>query len=335
MAAPKIISWDKIFKAVLANPVCIRQMLETYVCREDIFADINFDKMEQLSTEFIDPYTQRSYYGDMLWRIQYKDPQRNPLYLVLLLELQSSNCQYMALRMNNYMTQFYFRLLKTTPAKEAFPLPQVLPVVFYTGWKSWKSPLDACELIDNNGAGLWSPEPLFRFRYKLLDILRLANITKRNSPLWLLVDCLQTNEVDKLIEKWHNLKCVLPGSMHPLYNDAWATLFGMVMDNISEGKMNAKSSLKTEYRQYTMEELDERFDAEGNMIDWRQRFLDQGQAEGKKEERLSILRQVLHGKNDVISAAQLAKVLEHRDEPDLFTRIIKANTVDELLQSLC
>ncbi len=114
--------------------------------------------------------------------------------------------------------------------------------------------------------------------------------------------------------------------------------------------MSTDFSPEKEYPQYTMEELDRKFDAEGNMIDWRQRYLDQGRAEGREdgmakgraegktagraEERLSILQQVLHGKFDVISAAQLATVLEHRDEPDLFTRIIKANTVEELLQSL-
>ncbi len=111
--------------------------------------------------------------------------------------------------------------------------------------------------------------------------------------------------------------------------------------------MSTDFSLEKEYPQYTMEELDRKFDAEGNMIDWRRRFINQGRAEGRAEGlaegqakglaegRLSILQQVLHGKFDVISAAQLAKVLEHRDEPDLCTRIIKANTVDELLQSLC
>ncbi len=111
--------------------------------------------------------------------------------------------------------------------------------------------------------------------------------------------------------------------------------------------MNAKSSLKTEYRQYTREELDEKFDAEGNMIDWRRRFIDQGRAEGRaegmeegrvkglEEERLHILQQVLQGKFNVLSDAQLSTVLEHRDEPDLFTRIIKADTVDDLLKSLC
>ena len=329
---------DKILKAVLANPVCIRQMLQTYICRADVSDDIDFDRIEQLGAEFVDPSTQRSYYGDMLWKIEYKDTQREPLYLILLLELQSSSCRYMALRMNNYMTQFYLSLLKKSPAQEAYPLPQVLPVVFYTGWKTWKGPLDVCELIDNRGAGLWSSEPLYRFRFKLLDIPRLANSAEVNSPLWLLVDCLQTNKVDKLREKWQNLKRVLPALGHPLYQEAWVQLFGMVFDNLTEGNMSAELSLEAEYPQYTMKDLDDRFDAEGNMIDWRRRFFNQGRAEGKTagqaEERLNNLRQVLQGKFSDISAAQLESVLEHRDEPDLFTRIIKADSIGELLESL-
>ena len=51
---------DKSLKDVLANPVCIRQMLQLYVCRAEILDEIDFDRIEQLSTEFIDPSAQRS-----------------------------------------------------------------------------------------------------------------------------------------------------------------------------------------------------------------------------------------------------------------------------------
>ncbi|MDO5297759.1 MAG: Rpn family recombination-promoting nuclease/putative transposase, partial [bacterium] len=210
-------TFDKSLKDVLANPVCIRQLLQLYVCRAEVLEEIDFERIEQLGTEFIDSSTQRSYYGDMLWKIGYKDPKREPLYLVLLLELQSTNCCYMALRMNNYMTQFYLRLLKTPAAQEIRLLPQVLPVVFYTGWNVWKGPLSVCELIENGGAGIWNPKPLYNFQYLLLDVPRLINKAEKNSPLWLLVDSLQINEVDKFWERWHNLKRVLPELGNQLY----------------------------------------------------------------------------------------------------------------------
>ena len=158
MAKPRF-TYDKTLKTILSNPVCISQMLQTYICQPEALDAIDFSKMEQISTEFIDPSTQRSFYGDMLWKIAYKNPAQKPLYLVLLLELQSRSCQYMALRMNNYMTQFYLSLLKKSAVQDVLPLPQVLPVVFYSGWNVWSGPRDACDLIANRGAGLWTPEP--------------------------------------------------------------------------------------------------------------------------------------------------------------------------------
>ncbi len=119
-------------------------------------------------------------------------------------------------------------------------------------------------------------------------------------------------------------------------------LFGIVYEHLKEVDMSAELSLDMEFPQYTMKELDDRFDAEGNMISTSQRYFKQGRdkgraegrTEGKTEERLKILKQVLYGKFGDITEEQLAAVLEFRDEPDLFARIIKADSLDELLQSL-
>ena len=43
--------------------------------------------------------------------------------------IQSSSCRYMALRLNNCITQFYLRLLKTPAAQAVQFLPQVLPAL--------------------------------------------------------------------------------------------------------------------------------------------------------------------------------------------------------------
>ena len=346
--------FDKILKSVLANPVCIRQLLQTYICQAEMSEEIDFGRMEQIGAEFVDPFTHRTYYGDMLWKIYYKDPDREPLYLVLLLELQSSSCRYMALRMNNYMMQFYLSLLRKSAKQDMFPLPQVLPVVFYTGWPKWSGPLDACELIHNRGADVWSPEPFYRFKFKLLDIPRLANKAEINSPLWLALDVLQTNKMDKLQKKRQNLKSLLPEVDNPLFQEALIQLVGIVYEHIKGGDMSTELSLETEYPQYTAQELDDWLDAEGNVISWRDRYFSEGRAEGKSiglaegkniglaegivkgqaEERLNNLKQVLYGKFSGITAEQVETVLQYRDEPNLFARIIKADSPEELLQAL-
>ena len=68
---------------------------------------LNLEHIELMRTEFVDAETRRYFQSDMLWKISYKDRGRQPLYLALLLELQSWPCYHMALRMLNYIVQFY------------------------------------------------------------------------------------------------------------------------------------------------------------------------------------------------------------------------------------
>ncbi len=51
-------TFDKSLKDVLANPVCIRQMLRDYVCDEATANALNFDEIERINSEFVDPSTQ-------------------------------------------------------------------------------------------------------------------------------------------------------------------------------------------------------------------------------------------------------------------------------------
>ena len=110
--------------------------------------------------------------------------------------------------------------------------------------------------------------------------------------------------------------------------------------------MSTELSLETEYPCLTMGEVNHLFDEEGTIIvgEKRMRLLGraegraeghaEGRAEGKAEERINCLKQVLHGKFGDISSEQLEAVLARRDEPDLFARIIKADSVEDLLQPL-
>ncbi|MDO5296726.1 MAG: Rpn family recombination-promoting nuclease/putative transposase [bacterium] len=65
----------------------------------------------------------------------------------MLLELQSRPCYHMALRMLNYIVQFYLCLAENNPMAKAFPLPEVIPVVLYTGRRKWNGPLNISDLI--------------------------------------------------------------------------------------------------------------------------------------------------------------------------------------------
>ena len=274
---------DKILKAVFSNPVCIRQLMQAYVCSPELFEALDFSGMKQISTEFVDIFTQNCYYGDMLWEIGYKDRAKKPLYLALMLELQSCSCYHMALRMLNYTIQFYFGILGKSAPRQEFPLPKVVPIVFYTGWPRWQGPEDVSGLID--GSELVKDIPAIQYKYILLDVFRTVPKGEPNSLIWLLVDCLRTNDVDKLRRKWFNLQKILPGLGHPVYQEAWIQLMGMICRSLKEGSMSAELTIDTVYPSVTKDDIDDLLDAEGNVIDWRKRCLDQGRAEGRTEGR--------------------------------------------------
>ena len=250
MTAPSAayLTWDKILKDILADPICIRQLLRDYLCSKAAAEALDFERLEQVSSEFIDSSTRRYFYGDMVWKIAYKDPLKRPLYLVLLLELQSRSCYHMALRMLNYLTQFCLDLVNRLPQGEAFPLPQIIPAVFYIGWPCWQGPLEVSRLWQEKGGkqSAAAPAPV-RFRFKLIDAVRTGLKGSKTSLMRLLVDCLQTNRLDIFGQKWHNFEELASGLGESFNREAWTQLFGLVLNQISEGDMSAELTLDKQY----------------------------------------------------------------------------------------
>jgi hypothetical protein len=69
------------------------------------------------------------------------------MYIYLILEFQSQEDHFMALRMANYVMSFYLDYVKSQKPGKKRRLPPVLPAVIYIGQKKWKAPLNIKELI--------------------------------------------------------------------------------------------------------------------------------------------------------------------------------------------
>lgn len=124
-----------------------------------------------------------------------------------------------------------------------------------------------------------------KFRFKLVDAVRARLKGSQNSFIRLLIDCLQTNRLDSLRQKWHNYRKLASAMGGSLNRDVWLQLFGMVLNRIAEDDMSAELTLDKQYPHVTAQDIDDRLDAEGNMICWRARYLAQGRAEGIAEGR--------------------------------------------------
>ena len=95
------------------------------------------------------------------------------------------------------------------------------------------------------------------------------------------------------------------------------------------------------YPHVTEDDIDGFLDAEGNVINWRQRCLDQGRAEGRLEERTEMnakrekqMRQALRFKYGELPEAQLKTILHYLDRDDFMTLLLQAASGGEFLELL-
>ncbi len=83
--------------------------------------------------------------SDVIWKVGWKGGEKRDegreVYLLILVELQSSCEQAMVLRVLAYIVMLYLRLIKERPLKKGELLPAVLPLIVYNGEVEWWAPL--------------------------------------------------------------------------------------------------------------------------------------------------------------------------------------------------
>ena len=80
--------------------------------------------------------------SDIIYQVRLKGREA---YLVILLEFQSTVGRFMALRMLNYLTNFYMDYVESQVGVSL--LPPVFPLVLYNGDRRWTAPVSLAELI--------------------------------------------------------------------------------------------------------------------------------------------------------------------------------------------
>ena len=121
----------------------------------------DFGKMEQLSTQYVDDGLSQSL-GDAVWRIRFRlAGSEGWLYLLLVLEFQSTVDSDMASRMHAYVGQLYRKLRRGRELPKGDRLPPVLPMVIYTGQPPWTAATEL--LVAPPGGVLEAYQPRQRF----------------------------------------------------------------------------------------------------------------------------------------------------------------------------
>jgi len=132
---------DSGYKKLFSNRTIFRQLLETFVNQEWVHS-LDFDKCEPLDKSFISEHYKETE-SDLIYKVQFQDRE---VYIYILIEFQSTVDPFMALRVLNYITNFYMDFLVNNSGIKK--LPAVFPIVLYNGSTSWTAPVNLSALIE-------------------------------------------------------------------------------------------------------------------------------------------------------------------------------------------
>ena len=109
---------------LFSNQTIFRQLLTTFV-KEDWVDDLDFESCQTIDKSFISEHYKETE-SDLLYKVGLKERE---IYIYILIEFQSTIDDFMALRVLNYITNFYMDYL--TSNKGVKKLPAVFPIVLY------------------------------------------------------------------------------------------------------------------------------------------------------------------------------------------------------------
>ena len=132
---------DSGYKKLFSNRTIFRQLLETFVNQEWVHS-LDFDKCEPLDKSFISEHYKETE-SDLIYKVQFHNRE---VYIYILIEFQSTVEPFMALRVLNYITNFYMDFLVNNSDVEK--LPAVFPIVLYNGSAPWTAPVNLSALIE-------------------------------------------------------------------------------------------------------------------------------------------------------------------------------------------
>jgi len=165
---------DSGYKKLFSNRTIFRELLESFV-PEAWIKEIDFESCEKVDKSFISTHYKETE-SDIIYKTKLKGKEA---YIFILIEFQSSVDSFMALRMLNYITNFYMDYVKTN--KGIRMLPPLFPVLLYNGDRRWTAPTNLSELIEN-GDVLGSFAVKFQY-FKIAenefvkeDLLKIRNI---------------------------------------------------------------------------------------------------------------------------------------------------------------
>lgn len=157
-AASIRVPYDSGYKLLFSNAQLVRDLLTGFV-KPAWLDDVDLSTLEPYKSSFVSDHLQQRH-NDCIWRVRFGDIW---IYLYLMIEFQSSDEHFMAVRIVTYTGLLYQDIIRSMGLKKGDKLPPVLPIVIYNGSEKWSGPHEVAELIDPVHPALADFSPRMRY----------------------------------------------------------------------------------------------------------------------------------------------------------------------------
>ena len=341
---------DPIYKRLYAFAEMVEDLLRSLFPRELTDA-VDWSSLGRLPAEYVgDDFHRR--HGDAVWRVRLRegDERGEWLYVLVLLEFQSTTDEIMALRVLEYTTMLYRELVRESRepgtargmprarkgAAKPGRLPPVLPVVLYNGDAEWRAARDITDLIAEVGSNLTPYQPSQRHivldeRHATADDKRLCKLTRA------VVLLEQSRSPEDLARVAALLKAWLGSSGNAELKRAFTDWLWVLYQRLRRGDEEPSAPPP----ELTLEEV--AMTLEERVISWREPWIRHGMEQGLRQgreqgldEKRVLLRRLAEARFGADTAERLFTLLVRESDPQRLAAvgvaIVRCETGDDLLQ---
>ena len=323
---------DPGYKRLFSRPRMIRDLLAGFAAR-GWSETLDFDSLRSLPASYVSRDLHQRH-SDLVWRIRFFDERW--LYVVVLLEFQSTVDQGMAVRLLTYTGLLYERLIADGALRGNDRLPPILPIVLYNGARPWTAPTAVRELIASGpSAALAAHQP--SLRYFLLDHGRAVAAGLPPDNLVSALVALETsrNRAETAAAADRLIKLLVRYDDDALTEAFGAWVAALLRPGTHTGTPRDALAGLQEVRAMLAERVQE----------WTREWVEQGRAEGRTEGRAeglsaerALLRRQAARKFDDATADRLAAAIADLRDPDRLAEvgeaIIDRDAADDLLEGV-
>ena len=211
---------DAAFKRWFDHARMVEDLLRGFAPAEVVEA-LDFETLEQLPSDYVDDGLAQGR-SDAAWRVRFRGAAGGWLYLLVLLEFQSTVDRHMAPRILAYTIRMYLKLIRSGQISAGGRLPPVLPVVIYNGERRWSAATEMGETIASVGEALAPFQP--RQRHLVIDehALRVDDLPEDNVVSAQIA--LEQGSVSAMASVLRRVSALLPGEEHASLRRAFAEL---------------------------------------------------------------------------------------------------------------